>query len=83
MENNNNKVPQRVVNKTYRFVAISIVVFLTTSITGALLGRYIDETFAIRPFGSLGILLLFYILSWIVVWQFKRQITADLNKERE
>lgn len=76
----------RIHKETVIIMSNTLVIFGVPVVIAFFLGRYLDATYAIRPYGSIGCLLFSFIFSWIVVIfyviRFSKKAKEELNKEQ-
>lgn len=73
---------ERVKRGTYKTALIVFVIFGISSAIAAVFGNYLDETYDIKPFGTIGIMILLYVLSWAVVAQVYIQMRDEMREAK-
>ncbi|HEX9804791.1 MAG TPA: hypothetical protein VGA67_03850 [Candidatus Dojkabacteria bacterium] len=63
-----NKKPVKKYN-SYKVAFRIMFIFAVPAILGAIIGRIIDNVFDIFPYGSIGLLGILYLLSWIILFK--------------
>jgi F0F1-type ATP synthase assembly protein I len=61
-------------SKLYKFMAVAAVVFLSTAIGATLLGRFLDSTLNMAPFGSLLVLIMSYVVAWVMILRLRKNL---------
>ena len=65
--------------KTFHLMLKILVIFGVPAIIGFFVGRYIDTRFDIRPNGSLMVLGVTFITSWLITIRMYKNISAELK----
>jgi len=71
-------------NTVYKLALQMLGIFAIPAIAGLLLGYFIDDYFDSSPYGTLGVLAFFYVLSWSIVFrtiQKVRKMSLEENKD--
>lgn len=74
------KVLKRVKKNIYVVVIRLFIIFSLPAFVGLFLGRLLDNTFNIKPWGSFGLLFIFYTLTWIGIVVFHKKIMATIDE---
>ncbi len=53
--------------ETYKLMLKVFLIVSIPAIIGSLLGNFIDKQLDIKPYGSLGTLFVFYLITWTIV----------------
>ena len=57
---------EELTHKTFLLMFRILVIFGIPAIAGFFIGKYLDITYDIRPYGTLGVLLTTFLFSWIL-----------------
>lgn len=63
--------------KEYRLVFAILIYFFVTSMLGVVVGDWINNTFDIRPAGTIFSLVGFYIISWVGIFAYIKIINKS------
>jgi F0F1-type ATP synthase assembly protein I len=82
------KIKKRELNKKLlRTMLTYLVIFGIPAVAGAFLGNLIDNTFDIKPVGTVLLLLIAYIISWVVAYRtysfIEKKNKLDIKKEKD
>jgi len=76
----NNENIKRLKNKTTKMLLTLGFIFLLTSIAGAVIGNLLDSKLNIKPVGSLGTFLVFYLITWVIAVKYSLNIKKELKE---
>jgi hypothetical protein len=57
---------EELTHKTFLLMFRILIIFGIPAIVGFFIGKYLDTTYDIRPYGTLGILLTTFLFSWLL-----------------
>lgn len=63
MPESKEQLKERLTQRSYKIAALLVVYFVATAFLGVVIGRFLDSQFNIKPYGTLGTLLVFYLVS--------------------
>ena len=63
----NQEVVDRFKKNTYQMAIKFFGIFGAIAVAGALIGHYIDKQFEIQPYGTLVILAISYVITWVYI----------------
>lgn len=70
-------------NKTFLLALSLIGIFGVPAIIGFFVGRWVDSTYDMRPYGSMAVLAVTLIFSWILVIRMYLKLTNEYKRIRE
>ncbi|GAB4284108.1 MAG: hypothetical protein Kow0081_1090 [Candidatus Dojkabacteria bacterium] len=68
---------------TYTSAIGLFILFSITAVVGAFVGNFVDNHFDIKPYGSLMVLFVFYIISWTMALFIYSQIKNAAKEEKD
>ncbi|MCB9798101.1 AtpZ/AtpI family protein [Candidatus Nomurabacteria bacterium] len=73
----------QLIHKTFTMMFKVLIIFGIPAGMGYFLGRYLDNQYQIRPFGTIGVLAVTFIFSWFLVIRMYLKINREFQKLRE
>ncbi len=74
---------EELTHKTFVLMFRILLIFGIPAALAFFLGRWIDTTYDMRPYGTLGVLVLAFASSWAWVIQIYRKLTREFQALRE
>jgi hypothetical protein len=74
------EVLKRAKKNIYLVVIRIFILFSLPAIVGLFLGRWIDQTYNVRPWGSFGTLIVFYATTWVLIAVFHKRILSTIEE---
>ncbi len=83
----NEELMDRLSRKTVIIVITFLLVFGIPAVLAALIGNTIDERLGIKPFGSLALLAVSYVIGWSFAIKtykdFRKEAKVDIKKDKD